>query len=152
MIVIPQKQRQQQQLLIMTTIAITKERMKIRRKMIIMNLSKITKKKGESKKKKKVQSNLLLMMLVMPVIKIMHHPKQLGATQDGYHHTRTDVHRDAALSLTYALESCIYWDDNNNSPLSFEEASALNEWLDLLHWTLPPTWMVHTLISYLRCN
>jgi len=77
----------------------------------------------------------------------------LGATQDGYRHTRTDVYRDAALSLTYALEHHIYSSDaNDDDPLSPEQASALLEWLDLLHWTLPPTWMVHTLLNDLRQN
>lgn len=74
----------------------------------------------------------------------------LGATNDVYRHTRTDVYRDAALSFTYALENHIY--QEGQTSLDPEQATALAEWLDLLYWTLPPTWMVHALINDLRLN
>ena len=74
----------------------------------------------------------------------------LGATTDGYRHTRTDVYRDAALSFTYALENYIY--EGGQVKLLPEQARALSEWFDLLYWTLPPTWMLHALINDLRRN
>jgi thiol-disulfide isomerase/thioredoxin len=74
----------------------------------------------------------------------------LGASTDGYRHTRTDVYRDAALSFTYALENYVF--DVEQTELLPEQANALSEWLDLLYWTLPPTWMLHALINDLRRN
>ena len=74
----------------------------------------------------------------------------LGATTDGYRHTRTDVYRDAALSFTYALEHYIF--EEGQEQLLPDQAAALSEWLDLLYWTLPPTWMIHALINDLRRN
>lgn len=74
----------------------------------------------------------------------------LGATQDAYRHTRSDVYRDAALSFTFALENHIF--DEGQQSLTPEQTKALTEWLDLLYWTLPPTWMVHALINDLRRN
>jgi thiol-disulfide isomerase/thioredoxin len=74
----------------------------------------------------------------------------LGATSDSYRHTRTDVYRDAALSFTYSLQNHIFEEGQLN--LTSKQADALREWLDLLYWTLPPTWMVHALINDLRRN
>jgi len=74
----------------------------------------------------------------------------LGATSNGYRHTRTDVYRDAALSFTYALQNHVFDEDQN--VLTPDQAAALEEWLDLLYWTLPPTWMIHPLINDLRRN
>ena len=74
----------------------------------------------------------------------------LGATQDGYRHTRIDVYRDAALSFTYALENHIF--EEGQQELTDVQTDAFSEWLDMLYWTLPPTWMVHALINDLRQN
>jgi thiol-disulfide isomerase/thioredoxin len=74
----------------------------------------------------------------------------LGASTTSYRHTRNDVFRDAALSLTYALENHIHKEDQDR--LLPEQAAALSEWLDLLYWALPQNWIVHTLIYDLRRN
>lgn len=74
----------------------------------------------------------------------------LGATMNNMRRTRTDVYKDAALSFTHSLEHHIYADDQQS--LTPEQAAAFSEWLDLLYWTLPPTWMLHALINDLRQN
>jgi thiol-disulfide isomerase/thioredoxin len=74
----------------------------------------------------------------------------IGASRDGHHHTHSDVYNDAARSFTHALEHHIF--QNGQQALTDHQAETLSEWLDLLHWTLPPTWMIHTLIHDLRRN
>jgi len=74
----------------------------------------------------------------------------LGASLDGYKRTKSDLYDDAALSFVHALRSDIYLSEE--AELSMEQKSAFVEWVDLLYWTLPPTWKLHTLIQDLRTN
>ena len=74
----------------------------------------------------------------------------LGASLDGYKRTKSDLYDDAALSFIHALRLDIY--SSEEAELSQEQKSAFVEWVDLLYWTLPPTWKLHTLIQDLRTN
>ena len=74
----------------------------------------------------------------------------LGASLDGYKRTKSDLYDDAALSFIHALRLDIY--SSEEAELSKEQKSAFVEWVDLLYWTLPPTWKLHTLIQDLRTN
>jgi len=74
----------------------------------------------------------------------------LGASLDGYKRTKSDLYDDAALSFMHALRLDIY--SSEEAELSKEQKSAFVEWVDLLYWTLPPTWKLHTLILDLRTN
>ena len=74
----------------------------------------------------------------------------LGATKDGLSRTREAVYRDAALSFTYALKTEIF--SNTDGLLESDKRGAFAEWIDLLYWSLPPTWMLHTLINDIRVN
>lgn len=83
----------------------------------------------------------------------------LGATRDIHKRTRIDVYNDAALSFTHALKSGVF---PHNAPgitthegiagLLPAQKDAFAEWIDLLYWTLPPTWKLHTLINDIRTN
>ena len=74
----------------------------------------------------------------------------LGASLDGHTRTKSDLYDDAALSFIHALRLDIY--SSEGVELSKEQKSAFVEWVDLLYWTLPPTWKLHTLIQDLRTN
>ena len=74
----------------------------------------------------------------------------LGASLDGYKRTKSDLYDDAALSFIHALRLDIY--SSEEAELSKEQKSSFVEWVDLLYWTLPPTWKLHTLIQDLRTN
>ena len=74
----------------------------------------------------------------------------LGASFDGHTRTKSDLYDDAALSFIHALRLDIY--SSEGVELSKEQKSAFVEWVDLLYWTLPPTWKLHTLIQDLRTN
>ena len=74
----------------------------------------------------------------------------LGASHEGNKHTKSDLYNDAALSFVHALRVDIY--PSEEAMLSQEQKSAFMEWVDLLYWTLPPTWKLHTLIQDLRSN
>jgi hypothetical protein len=52
-----------------------------------------------------------------------------------------------------SMEQTVY-DPNGppDSPLALELAYILREYLDLLHWTLPPNWRLHDLINDLRSD
>jgi len=75
----------------------------------------------------------------------------LGASLDGYTRTKNDVYNDATLSFLYALKTDIF-PPNDPYPLSPEQKRAFVEWIDLLYWTLPPIWRLHTLINDIRSN
>ncbi len=76
----------------------------------------------------------------------------LGATIDGMSRTREAVYRDASLSFTYALKTEIFARNDENGVLDTNQRDAFAEWIDLLYWTLPPTWILHTLINDIRLN
>lgn len=76
----------------------------------------------------------------------------LGASLDGLARTREAVYRDAALSFTYALKTEIFSNRDVNSVLDTDQRDAFADWIDLLYWTLPPTWILHTLINDIRNN
>mmetsp|Transcript_8410 Transcript_8410/g.23556 ORF Transcript_8410/g.23556 Transcript_8410/m.23556 type:complete len:683 (-) Transcript_8410:57-2105(-) len=65
----------------------------------------------------------------------------------------TAVFSDAAASFVVSMEQTVY-DPNGpaDSPLSRELAYILREYLDSLHWTLPPNWRLHDLINDLRSD
>jgi len=75
----------------------------------------------------------------------------LGASRDIYQRLKKDTFSDAALSFTYALKTNVF-KENSVTSLSPQEKHAFVEWIDLLYWTLPPTWRLHTLINDLRTN
>eukprot|EP00594_Rhizosolenia_setigera_P018044 CAMPEP_0178964274 /NCGR_PEP_ID=MMETSP0789-20121207/15571_1 /TAXON_ID=3005 /ORGANISM="Rhizosolenia setigera, Strain CCMP 1694" /LENGTH=703 /DNA_ID=CAMNT_0020649001 /DNA_START=422 /DNA_END=2533 /DNA_ORIENTATION=+ len=83
----------------------------------------------------------------------------LGASSHVYKQVRKeDTYLDAALSFTYALENFIFLPQNNRHPhsslfLTAQQRKTFVEWIDLLYWTLPPTWRgMHTLIQDIRNN
>ena len=76
----------------------------------------------------------------------------LGATLDGMSRTREAVYRDAALSFTYALKTEIFANRDGSGVLDTNQRDAFAEWIDLLYWSLPPTWILHTLINDIRVN
>jgi len=76
----------------------------------------------------------------------------LGASLDGLSRTREAVYRDAALSFTYALKTEMFANRDGNNVLDTNQRDAFAEWIDLLYWTLPPTWILHTLINDIRVN
>ena len=80
----------------------------------------------------------------------------LGATLNGLTRTRDAVYRDAALSFTHALKTGIFKRNDesglSSGPLSDERRQAFSDWIDLLYWALPPTWILHTLINDIRNN
>jgi len=75
----------------------------------------------------------------------------LGASLNGLARTRETVYKDAALSFTYALRTGIY-PKHSHHPLEDTQKEVFSDWIDLLYWTLPPTWILHTLINDLRIN
>lgn len=76
----------------------------------------------------------------------------LGASTANRKHTRSDLYNDAALSFTRVLKTGVYPKGQARSPLQSPQREAFREWIDLLYWTLPPTWKLHTLINDVRLN
>eukprot|EP00591_Stephanopyxis_turris_P001463 CAMPEP_0195509004 /NCGR_PEP_ID=MMETSP0794_2-20130614/2060_1 /TAXON_ID=515487 /ORGANISM="Stephanopyxis turris, Strain CCMP 815" /LENGTH=699 /DNA_ID=CAMNT_0040636113 /DNA_START=114 /DNA_END=2210 /DNA_ORIENTATION=- len=58
-----------------------------------------------------------------------------------------DVYNDAAQSFSFLLKQGIY---NRNGPLSKERATVFMDWIDLLHWCMPPDWGMMSLIDEIR--
>ena len=73
----------------------------------------------------------------------------LGASLNGLARTREAVYVDAALSLVHALRTDVF---SAADPLDADARRAFADWIDLLYWALPPTWLLHTLINDLRNN
>jgi hypothetical protein len=80
----------------------------------------------------------------------------LGATLNSLARTRDTVYMDAALSFTHALKNGIFVtkEDGQTSsgPLNSVQREVFSNWIDLLYWSLPPTWILHTLINDIRNN
>lgn len=74
----------------------------------------------------------------------------LGASMDGMVRTKDAVFVDAALSFIHALKTEIFTTENPH--LIWEQRETFSDWIDLLYWALPPTWILHTLINDLRNN
>jgi len=60
-----------------------------------------------------------------------------------------DVYLDAARSFAFSLKQGIYMAEG---PLADDRRKALEEWIDLLHWTLPDEFGLHGFVSDLREN
>lgn len=78
----------------------------------------------------------------------------LGASLNGLARTRDTVYKDAALSFTHALRTGIFSkkDGQDSGFLGSDEREVFSDWIDLLYWALPPTWILHTLINDIRNN
>ena len=79
----------------------------------------------------------------------------LGASLNSLARTRDAVYNDAALSFMHALKTGIFSigeDGQASVPLNSAQREVFSNWIDLLYWTLPPTWILHTLINDLRNN
>ena len=78
----------------------------------------------------------------------------LGTSADVYRRLKKQTFSDAALSFTYALRHDIYKEPDEDTvlPLTSVEKEAFSEWIDLLFWTLPPTWRINTLLNDLRVD
>jgi len=77
----------------------------------------------------------------------------LGASADGYRRLKKETFSDAALAFTYALRNDIYKSTTKGyASLTETEKQVFVEWIDLLYWTLPPTWRLHTLLNDLRSD
>mmetsp|Transcript_11313 Transcript_11313/g.20783 ORF Transcript_11313/g.20783 Transcript_11313/m.20783 type:complete len:564 (+) Transcript_11313:182-1873(+) len=78
----------------------------------------------------------------------------LGASLNGLIRTRDAVYKDAALSFTHALQTGIFTKQiyGQAAPLDSAQREAFSDWIDLLYWALPPTWILHTLINDIRNN
>jgi len=78
----------------------------------------------------------------------------LGASLNGLARTRDTVYKDAALSFTHALRTGIFSkkDGQNMGLLGSDAREVFSDWIDLLYWALPPTWILHTLINDIRNN
>ena len=62
------------------------------------------------------------------------------------------MYRDAALSFTHALKTEIFSSRDGSSVLDPNQRDAFSNFIDLLYWALPPTWILHTLINDIRLN
>jgi hypothetical protein len=80
----------------------------------------------------------------------------LGASLNGQARTRETVYKDAVLSFVYALKTDIFSHGNNgkasSGALNSIQREVFSDWIDLLSWTLPPAWILHTLINEIRNN
>lgn len=74
----------------------------------------------------------------------------LGASMDGMVRTKEAAYVDAALSFIHALKTEVFTGDN--AYLDPIRRETFSDWIDLLYWALPPTWILHTLINDLRNN
>jgi thiol oxidase len=76
----------------------------------------------------------------------------LGASLYSLTRTRDTVYNDAALSFMHALKTEVFSvKDERQAPNSVQR-EVFSNWIDLLYWTLPPTWMLHILINDIRNN
>jgi len=75
----------------------------------------------------------------------------LGASLNGLTRTREAVYRDAALPFTHALRTGIF-SNGQAATLDSLQREVFSDWIDLLYWALPPTWILHTLINDIRNN
>ena len=68
------------------------------------------------------------------------------------------MYKDAALSFTHALKTGIFTTttkdggQTSSGPLNSVQREVFSNWIDLLYWSLPPTWILHTLINDIRNN
>mmetsp|Transcript_267 Transcript_267/g.548 ORF Transcript_267/g.548 Transcript_267/m.548 type:complete len:566 (-) Transcript_267:12-1709(-) len=79
----------------------------------------------------------------------------LGASLNGLVRTRDAVYKDAALSFMHALKTGVFSkeeDGQTSGPLDSVQREVFSDWIDLLYWALPPTWILHTLINDIRNN
>jgi hypothetical protein len=79
----------------------------------------------------------------------------LGASLNSLARTRDAVYNDAALSFMHALKTGIFSveeDGQASGPLNSVQREIFSNWIDLLYWALPPTWILHTLINDIRNN
>ena len=74
----------------------------------------------------------------------------LGASVDGMVRTKEATYVDAALSFIYALKTEVF--TSKGSYLDSDRRETFSDWIDLLYWALPPTWILHTLINDIRNN
>jgi hypothetical protein len=74
----------------------------------------------------------------------------LGASIAGLARTREAVYIDAALSFTHALRTEIF--PKEGSYLDAAAKETFSDFIDLMYWALPPTWILHTLINDIRNN
>ena len=74
----------------------------------------------------------------------------LGASVDGMVRTKEATYVDAALSFIHALKTEVF--TSEGSYLDSDRRETFSDWIDLLYWALPPTWILHTLINDLRNN
>jgi len=88
---------------------------------------------------------------------------QIVMKQDRKSLTQVRMLQDAATSFLVTLEQNIYpsvGDDQQQQhdqkkaqpPLSIERSDVLKDFLDLCHWTLPSSWILHGHINELRNN
>lgn len=69
----------------------------------------------------------------------------LGASADVYLRLKKQTFSDAALSFTHALRHDMYKEvDDLVLTLTSNEKQVFSEWIDLLFWSLPPTWRINT--------
>lgn len=77
----------------------------------------------------------------------------LGASMNGLARTRKTVYKDAALSFVHALKTEIFsYEDGGRVSLNAVQREVFSDWIDLLSWSLPPSWILHTLINEIRNN
>ena len=79
----------------------------------------------------------------------------LGASSNGLARTRESVFKDAALSFVHALKTEIFSHKiggKASGPLESVQREVFSDWIDLLYWSLPPAWILHTLINDIRNN
>ena len=62
------------------------------------------------------------------------------------------IYRDAQKSFSLTLKHNIYPPDGKDTPLYLppKQKDILFDFLDLLHWTLPSSWIIHDVINDLR--
>lgn len=73
----------------------------------------------------------------------------IARAKSEYYRTYQDVYLDAARSFAFSLKQGIYM---AQGPLADDRRKALEEWIDLLHWSLPDEFGLHGFINDLRKN
>lgn len=68
-----------------------------------------------------------------------------SATSRLYPRTKQNVFDDARSSLFFALQTGIF--TKSNEALNNQTSDALYDWLELLHYSLPPTWNVQQMVT-----
>lgn len=79
----------------------------------------------------------------------------LGASVNGLARTRETLYKDAALSFVHALKTGIFLHEDGGETrdsLNSVQREVFSDWIDLLSWSLPPSWILHTLINEIRNN